>query len=358
MRHRSTIALLVALCGVSSLAAAASPPPTPLPILCYHRVLPHPENEYDLSLADFQVQLDALQEKGFATISLQEWEQALQGKAALPPRPVILTFDDGPLSAYEAIFPLLKAHNFRATFFISTGLLANPSSQYLTWPQLEEMARGGMEIMPHGHSHANLAKRLPGETEERYRARVRNELIRSKSLLESSLHRPCPFYAYAYGAYDREVEKMAKEFDFTLILTANPGVNTSQTDPYRLKRQLIYRDDGIEGFSHKLSALPLSARFPFEEGSVLDEPPQQIDIELPAPDPTWSPPILLLDRKGVDAAYDPSASRITFVPAAPLRSGLHILEIRIVEEQSGRWHQDSTLFAIRPVPKPGGSKDQ
>ena len=357
MKLGFVIALLISFCGAVSVGAEESLLSAPLPILCYHRVLPHPESEYDISLADFHAQIDALKEKGFVTISLQEWAQALQGNASLPSQPVILSFDDGTISAYEAVFPLLKSHDLKGTFFVCTALVSNPPDRYLTWTQLEEMASSDMEIMPHGHSHANLAKRVAGETEESYRARVRKELSRSKSLLESSLHQPCPFFAYPYGAYDREVEEMAKEFDFTFVLTACPGVNTAETNPYRLKRQIIYRDDKIEGFSRKLSASPLAAKFPFEEGAILNEPPNRIDIDLPQPDSTWDLPTLLLDRKEVSASYDPAASRITFVPAAPLRAGLHILEVRIIEKGSGYWHQDSTLFAIRPPQKGAGSRD-
>jgi hypothetical protein len=45
------------------------------------------------------------------------------------------------------------------------------------------------------------------------------------------------------------------------------------------------------------------------------------------------------------------------VPGAPLHVGLHILEVRIIEKGSGYWHQDSTLFAVRPPPKGVRPKD-
>jgi len=219
------------------------------------------------------------------------------------------------------------------------------------------MAGEGMEILPHGHSHSNLARRSPGEREEAYRLRMRGEMARSKSVLESFLGRPCLFFAYPYGAYNQEVEEMAKEVGYHLILTACTGTNTSQSDPYRLKRQIIYRDDKMEGFSRKLLALPLTARFPFGEGAILKGPPSKIDIDLPPLDPAWGSPILLLDRKPVDSSYDSVASRITFVPGTPLRTGLHMLEVRIIEKGTGRWHQDSTLFAIRAPQSASGPRD-
>ena len=319
-----------------------------LPILCYHQVSAQPLTEYGVSGADFRAQMDYLKEKGYATIPLSRWIQARKGAASLPPRPVILTFDDGYSSAYTEVFPLLLAHGFTGTFFISTQYPGQPS-HYLTSTQLREMARAGMEIMPHGHSHANLVKRKADETQGRYRARVRRELTQSRSLLEARLRRPCPFFAYPYGAYDQEVEEIAKEAHFELILTACPGTNTPKTHLFRLKRQFIYRDDGLEGFRRKLEALPLEAQFPFAEGAVLSRSPQEIVVGLPRLDCFGISPLLLLDRREVASSYDATAFKISYVPPAPLQKGLHLLEVRIIEKGSGRWYQDSTLFAVRPT---------
>lgn len=150
-----------------------------------------------------------------------------------------------------------------------------------------------------------------------------------------------------YGAFDQKVEEMARDVGFTLVLIACPGVNTTKTHPLRLKRQIIYRDDGLAGFSRKLSAPLLGVRFPFQEGEILDRLPQRIDIDLLPNDPSWGPPILTLDRRQVDAAYDPEARRISLVRSPPLPRGIHILESRMGQEESGRWHQNSSLFVIR-----------
>lgn len=211
-----------------------------------------------------------------------------------------------------------------------------------------------MEIMPHGHSHANLTKRRGGEEDASYRARVREEVFRSRSLIHSHLGQSPSFFAYPYGAYDLEVEAMVREAGFSLILTACPGVNTPATPPYRLKRQLIYRDDSLTGFASRLEALPLQAQFPFEEGVALSTSPQRIDIDLPPLSPLPTNPLLLLDRKQVAISYDPSLRRISFIPTEPL-AGLHILEVRVVGEESGQWLQDSILLAIRPSQPAGGS---
>ncbi|MDH7500060.1 MAG: polysaccharide deacetylase family protein, partial [candidate division NC10 bacterium] len=320
-----------ALLGILCPLSAGSQPPALLPILCYHSVSSHPSTEYGVSKEDFRAQMSYLKERGYVPISLSQWAKYLEGTDSLPARPVILTFDDGHLSAYQTIFPLLKSYGFQATFFLPTAFLSNGRKDCLTWPQAQEMEQAGMEMMPHGHSHANLAKRKEGENDASYRARVREEVLRSRSLIHSHLGRSPSFFAYPYGAFDLQVEEIVGEAGFSLILTACPGVNTPSTPPHRLRRQLIYRQDGLAGFVRKLEALPLAVQFPFEEGATLSTSPQRIDIELPSRNDPGGDFSLFLDRKPAAISNDLSLSRISLIPSPPLSPGLHILEVRRVE---------------------------
>ena len=53
------------------------------------------------------------------------------------------------------------------------------ASDALTWPQMKEMMASGLiEIQPHSKTHANLTLRLPGETDARYRERIRAKSTR------------------------------------------------------------------------------------------------------------------------------------------------------------------------------------
>lgn len=351
MTGRREMKLALALLAVLlPLDAQAQPLPC-LPILCYHQVSSHPSSEYEVSREDFFEQMRYLKERGYITISLRQWLKALEGGGSLPARPAVLTFDDGHISAYEVVFPLLESLGLKGAFFVPAEFLLHPESQHVSCCQMRKMARRGMEMMPHGFAHINLTKRSPGEDEFSYDSRIREEVTRSQSLIQACTKRPSPFFAYPYGAYDREVEEIAGEIGFALILTACPGVNTMDTPRYGLRRQLIYRDDGLEGFSRKLTALSLEARFPFDDGSILVSPPERIDVDLPHPIPHGSFAILLLDRREVASSYDSAGGRISLVPPSPLRPGLHILEVRVIDRDTGQWHQDSVLFAIRP-PEP------
>lgn len=92
-------------------------------ILIYHRVLNQPDymrpGEIDINAFSWQMQLLAIY---FNVLPL---DQALAGlqNGSLPPRAVVITFDDGYADNLHNAIPILKQHGLTATFFISSGYL-------------------------------------------------------------------------------------------------------------------------------------------------------------------------------------------------------------------------------------------
>lgn len=96
---------------------------------------------------------------------------------SVPPKTVVLTFDDAVRSHLEVAAPLLKEYGFGATFFISHAWMNDPE-HFLTWEEIAELHRMGFEIGNHTWTHAGFntpgkAARLAGEL-----ALVENELDR------------------------------------------------------------------------------------------------------------------------------------------------------------------------------------
>ncbi|GBD14875.1 Poly-beta-1,6-N-acetyl-D-glucosamine N-deacetylase [bacterium HR25] len=165
-----------------------------VPIFIYHHVLPSLPAEglrrsLSVSIPQLEEQLAYLQARGYQTVSLVDLFNALYYGLPLPPRPVILTFDDGYDDAYAHAFPLLKRYGFTATFAVVTGFLGQPG--YLTWEQVREMAEAGMEIVSHTAHHVDLAAAPPEQ--------ARQELRESRAALEEALGRPVQLLVYPYG---------------------------------------------------------------------------------------------------------------------------------------------------------------
>lgn len=103
--------------------------------------------DYGLTVtpAQFSQQIGFLQSHGYTSISLNRLADDLLYGLPLPPRPVILTFDDGFLSEYQNAVPILAAANYTAVFFPCTGLIGATSGHeaYMTASDLVGLANSG-----------------------------------------------------------------------------------------------------------------------------------------------------------------------------------------------------------------------
>jgi peptidoglycan/xylan/chitin deacetylase (PgdA/CDA1 family) len=99
----------------------------PIPVLMYHSVAPEIGDwafKY-LSLAPdvFEDQIFTLASAGFVTVTLSDLHDYVAGKRRLPPKALVLTFDDGYLDNWVFAFPILRKYGFKATIFVSTDFI-------------------------------------------------------------------------------------------------------------------------------------------------------------------------------------------------------------------------------------------
>jgi len=224
-----------------------------VPILCYHRFGPG-SGKMVMSAASFAAQLDWLARNNYRVLKLSQLLGFLAGREALPPRSVVITIDDGYETVYRHAFPLLKKHGFPATLFVYTDFVGTTDG--LNWAQLQEMASSGLvDIQAHSKTHRNLVERQPGETDERYRHNIENELRAPRELLERRLAQAkvqVRHFAYPFGdASDVVLDTMARQ-QYQIGVTVNPGGNGFFAQPTMLRRTMIFGDLDLEGFKAKL----------------------------------------------------------------------------------------------------------
>ncbi|MFO0953064.1 MAG: polysaccharide deacetylase family protein [Isosphaeraceae bacterium] len=86
------------------------------------------------------------------------------GRAPIPDRLVVLTFDDSVKSHAQVARPLLKKYGFGATFFITEGFhFPTDKTNYMTWEEIRGLHDDGFEVGNHTRDHmgvtpANLSK--------------------------------------------------------------------------------------------------------------------------------------------------------------------------------------------------------
>ncbi len=212
-----------------------------VPILMYHyiRVNPVAHDRLGASLSvtprDFAAQMALLHHAGVTTVTLDDVVTALGGGRPLPPRAVVLTFDDGYRDFSTAAVPVLRSYGYRATVFVVSGFLGRPG--YMTAADVVAAAAAGMTIGAHTVHHVQLAH-IPASI-----ARV--EIEASRQQLEQLSGQPVNDFAYPYGDTSRAVQAMVAAAGFHDAVTTAAGASEVPRQQLTLSRVRIEGGDSL-----------------------------------------------------------------------------------------------------------------
>ncbi len=221
-----------------------------VPVLMYHYVGTLPEDpdpyriELTVSAQRFREHIEYLVSQGYSSVSLYEVNEALLNGTPLPPKPIVLTFDDGYLDHYTNVFPILRQHSFTGTFFIITGYADQGLPQYLSWPQIQEMARQGMSIEPHTKSHIDLRQRP--------REQLIYEIVGSIESIQAHTGQRGTVFAYPGGRYDQQTLSVIRETPVQLAVTTTHGAYLTTDNRYELPRLRISGEMSVTALAQLL----------------------------------------------------------------------------------------------------------
>ena len=222
-----------------------------VPILCYHRFGPKP-SQLAVTPAAFEAQMDYLARNGYHVLPLSRVLGFLERGEPIPRKSVVLTIDDGYRSTFEVAYPILKKYGFPATVFLYSDFVGAPDA--LTWPQMKEMeASGIVNIQPHSKTHANLTVRMAGESDARYRERMKTEVDVPIKLIQDRLAVNSASYAFPYGDVNETVVDLLKRQGVHAGVTVTPGGNAFFSYPFMLRRSMVFGGDSIDVFKAKLA---------------------------------------------------------------------------------------------------------
>ncbi|MCE9609538.1 MAG: polysaccharide deacetylase family protein [Chthoniobacter sp.] len=177
-------------------------------VLCYHRLEGKAGGTLSIEPAVFEKQMEAIKESGVAVISMKDFLAWRRGEKTIPPKSILITIDDGYVSGFDVGVPILKKYGFTATFFIYTDYL-NRGGKSMTWDQLRKLDQDGFEIGCHTVSHLDL-RHKPSKWAGDYDSWLKDELERSKKILEENLGIKCSVFAYPFGLH-KDVVRTAVE---------------------------------------------------------------------------------------------------------------------------------------------------
>jgi biofilm PGA synthesis lipoprotein PgaB len=259
-------------------------------VICFHDVqddlLLRPDS-FTVTTRDLTVYFSWLREHDYHVIGLDEVIAARNGQRPLPPRSVILSFDDGLESVYTRAYPLLKAFHYPAIVglvgswlkesnvadaTVRYGDIDTPRSDFLSATQIREMERSGL-IEWGSHTYglhegiiANPQRNLEpaaavrrfdetaGEYESAadYRNRIREDLLHNDAAIERLTGKKPRVMVWPYGAHNQTSDEVAAELGLPYGLTLELGLNTPDVPLSRLRRILVTHDFTIGDFARRL----------------------------------------------------------------------------------------------------------
>jgi peptidoglycan/xylan/chitin deacetylase (PgdA/CDA1 family) len=188
-------------------------------VLAYHEVMPESNYAYCVTSNAFAQQLRLL--------------HLLQETKSLG---ALITFDDGEQSQLHNALSLLAEHGFKATYFVTPGLIGT-AAKFLGWEELKGLQAAGHSIQSHGWSHKFLT--FCSEAE------LAHELRASKQSLEDNLGSAIDEISVPGGRWDMRVIKACAVAGYRRVYVSHPCVETEIDGIQVIGRFMVRRTTSI-----------------------------------------------------------------------------------------------------------------
>jgi len=267
MRHFGAWVVAAMLAALPAAAGRApAPPPTQaapasgtaplIAVLCYHDLSNDPDRDLQTVSPKFlSDQIRSCKQAGWTFMSLSELMARRAHNESLPPRVMVLTFDDGYRSFKELALPILRAEGVKATIAIITSFVDHPPANLpplMTWKEIHEVEdSGSVEVASHTHDlhryefdnpyrdtapalsvrrYLQAEKRY--ENREEYRSRIRADLNESQRLLREHLGHPATTVVWPYGMNNEMSRGLAAQAGFNCTLAL--GWREARPEDFRI----------------------------------------------------------------------------------------------------------------------------
>jgi len=240
-----------------------------VPVLMYHHVSPNP-GLVTVSPQNFELQMQMLVNKGYSTLTADQFAGFLQGLSDVPARSVLITFDDGYLDNYVYAFPIMQRLGLHGVIFVVTRWMGEGAPRpragetdgaalpdcpdhkrcneaiasgkaddvMLRWSEIERMqASGCIETHSHSHSHVRWDK-LFADKHERLAA-LEEDLRRSREALHGRRGGSNAHLCWPWGYFEPEYQAIASKLGFTTQYGVSKGLNRVGDDPMHIHRMVV-----------------------------------------------------------------------------------------------------------------------
>ena len=280
------IILLVSILFTPMVQATAA-----LTAICYHdvKIIDQGDldvDQYAISPEHLLAQFEYIKANNFSPVSIDDLINAQKGNAPLPEKAVLLSFDDGYISFYSEVYPLLRLYNYPAVLAVVGSWLETSENEavtygntqldraeFLSWRQMKEMQSSGLvEIASHsydlhrgiqgnpsGNTQPAAVTRYYDQTTKQYESdavyleRITQDLTSNSLLIEKHLGAKPRVMVWPYGAYSRETKTIAAELGMEINFTLVEDKITDLNDLTEVHRTIIGANPKPSDFAYLLN---------------------------------------------------------------------------------------------------------
>ncbi len=214
-----------------------------LPVVMYHQLSKNISRagDYCITVNQLENDLKYLKEKGYETIDIAQLLAHVKSGAALPEKPIMLTFDDGYETVYSYLLPLLEKYDMCAVASVVGSFTDmytqvddhNLSYSYMNWDEVIELAAGDrIEIQNHSYDLHKTdsqgrkgAQKVSSETVQEYSAFMNEDVGKMQALLTEKTGKKPTAFTYPFGSYSKESKQVLEAMGFEAAFVCEARIN-------------------------------------------------------------------------------------------------------------------------------------
>ncbi|MBN2039278.1 MAG: polysaccharide deacetylase family protein [Spirochaetes bacterium] len=210
-----------------------------VPILLYHDI--DGKGVYSISQDTLRNHFQLLKNNGIRVIKLSELIKRMSSHKPFNDKVIVISFDDGFLSMYTKLLPLLKEYDYPVTLFVYTNNIFTEAKYNLTWSLLREMENNGIEIESHSISHIDLEE-ISEKDSNFIKKKLFQELYLSKRIIELYMDKEVKYFAFPFGRYNLKLIDMCRHAGYERIFSTDYRKHIITRDNYCLGRGHIKKN--------------------------------------------------------------------------------------------------------------------
>lgn len=203
-----------------------------VPILCYHHIRSMYTGgrmrEYEVSPAAFANQMKALYDSGYKTILPEDLYEYLVHGAALPQKPVMITFDDTDKEQFTIGATEMNKYGFKGVYFIMS--IAINRKRYMSEEELKLLSDSGHAVEAHTWDHHMVTKYQHADWD--------TQLVQPQKRLEAITGKPVKYFAYPFGLWNKDAITELKDHGIKMAFILS--TKRDSTEPlYTIRRMIV-----------------------------------------------------------------------------------------------------------------------